>query len=540
MNPNSNSNSNSADDKHNGVAPPPAMPRPQRMAASAPPPTAEPFGGSLFRSVSMAVPAQSPTLGGFGAGGPTLRGMPSHAKSMPGPLQAASPTMKAPLPFKIKPVAKNSVSRVAAPVQSSTPSTPYEWKVDAMPPSIPMYHPVDLRTSLVLKDGATTLEAVSITTSRLSKFMQRHSIHAQYSSKDNNNDNPFEDDLVRVTCVTPNMNHFCVQLWTLPEQPSTLIVEMQRRQGCCMEHQRIRRGLYQLLQTGEEETASSVNAPAPTKDTLLNKVCDNAVKTSSALPGRLPPPLPRSFAFAKKIPPIPKGMNFGAMKPGLNDVEKDQTIAMDMCRNLLTANNRRDQHELGLESLVSICNPQKVSASLAERACRAVICPENGDCAIQNAVFMYCRDNQRPGESKDAGETKEDIDADDMGWYGGYAEGRHYRTMHMLALRILSQSLNVVASSSVALDSTVLSDIATCCTYNLQIAKHRPLEAELSARCLRMLLERYHDPSAAVAPLTPPPSSCVMEAHSHGQLHHSGLHHECGLLMQVQEQLLNA
>uniref|UniRef100_A0A6T6HBN9 Uncharacterized protein n=1 Tax=Craspedostauros australis TaxID=1486917 RepID=A0A6T6HBN9_9STRA len=532
-----NDNSNSND---NGV---PSMPRPQRMgAARAAAPSPEPYGGSLFRSVSMAVPSHSTTLGG-----PMLRGIPDQSKSSPSTLQTAGSDNAAfkapPMPLKIRPAAKLGASRGVGnpitPAKLVTQSTPYEWKVDTVPPSIPMYHPVDLRTSLQLVNGAATLEAVHETTCRLSKFMHQHSIHSQYSSKDNN-ENPFEDDLVRVTCVTPNMNHFCIQLWTLPEEPSTLIIEMQRRQGCCMEHQRIRKALYRLLKNEDGDATDSSSEAGTTAstgnkaDALLNKVCDNAVKTARTLPGKLPPPLPRGFAFGKAVPPVPKGMSFAGMKPGKQTEEQEHLHAIDMCRNLLTAHNRRDQHELGLDSLVGICDSHKVSAKLAERASKTVVCPGTNDCAIQDAVLQYCRDNQRPGDSADGGETKEDIDSDEMGWYGGYAEGRHYRTMHVLALRIISQSLQLATEGD--LDATFLSDVTSCCTYNLQVAQHRPLEAELSARCLRILIERCSGASQATSLATPPPS-CVMDAQVHGQVYHAGLHRECGMLLQLQEQL---
>jgi len=106
--------------------------------------------------------------------------------------------------------------------------------------------------------------SVSVIVLRLSRFLLAHSIeHGFHFGKRINNDDG--DDEVRVQCRTERLLRFCVFLWRAGNDDDAsddcVIVEVQRRWGCSLELQCVRRALFKSLVEGEDALVVSNNVP---------------------------------------------------------------------------------------------------------------------------------------------------------------------------------------------------------------------------------------------------------------------------------------
>jgi hypothetical protein len=346
-------------------------------------------------------------------------------------------------------IAQPSLAAAAPP---RDPSRPWIWKMTTLLP-VPMFHPLE-RT-------AATIENVALdtATSRISNFMKSHSITCQYHS-----DQGFID------CTTDDQLQFVVQLWQGNNNGSCnkIIMEVQRRQGCCIQMQTIRHQLLKVVVHGE----SSRPAEPPTRSTcaFLATLLD---QTTS-------------------LPPPPQG--------------ECLPTALSICRTLLQS-KRLDENRLGLESLCTLTDPSKFRSNDADQACRMLL----SDATYQGLLEKHFM-------------QKED---DTMEYEHKAFVGR----LHLLALKVLSQSLESVTQSSsrplaIDLSSVFWRNILQTLYCNLQVASSRPLEASLSIRCLRLL--QTLEPSTLTA-LVPSPSSlheCLSRAHQYGRDHSRSLEQE--------------
>jgi len=362
-----------------------------------------PESGAMFRSVSMGVADPPPLLAHSAAAFGGLA--KSHSTPIPDtPLKVASPIF----------------SDMAKDASPSKPAEDWSWKLtpqQVLP--VPVYHPME-RTAVTISD--TPVEEI---TKRISTFLKQNSIPAKY-----------EDEHSRVSCATDGLLKFVVQLWRLPHGDG-VVVEIQRRQGCCIDMQAIRHYLLEAIQTG----TNFEPAPKPTRSTcgIVQSLLE---QTSLPAP---PSQLPCSAA------------------------------ALDLAKRLLQS-ERLDAQRLGLESLCSLTNPAQVLLRDSDVVSKTIL----SDPEWQDLMIRYF-DSNHVDDSEDNQEC-----------YGGaikwnYEQGEFFGAMHFLALKVVCQAVESVAAKSESTDFTTpfWKTVLRALCYNLTVAAQRPLEGAWSIRCLR-------------------------------------------------------
>ena len=270
-----------------------------RILHNVSPTTANP---SIFRSMAMATSPNG-----------LIGSEPSLAKSPASPLGWSKPALEVSM-IRTTPMRELHSSSPIPPNDDKNTSAPnpWIWKLDKILP-VPMYHPLE-RTALTIND--LTFDVIA---SRFSDFMRTRSIACSYF-----------DDKGRVDCMTESLIKFSVQLWR-GASADTTIVEVSRRQGCCMEMQMLRNHLFKSIQSGE-------NVPAPSEhsrktSSFIERVVESATKPRRPLSIRRQQQLPMDGTYFSN--------------------------ALEICKQLL-ASDHLDQNRLGLESLVCLTDHTKV------------------------------------------------------------------------------------------------------------------------------------------------------------------------------------
>ena len=210
-------------------------------------------------------------------------------------------------------------------------------------------------------------------------------------------------------------------------------MEVQRRQGCCIQMQKLRALLVPAVVEGTNETAASV--PRTTCDFLESLVEKKSAMTADPRQECLP-------------------------------------SALKICSSLLKS-QRLDENRLGLESLVTLTDPSKVAAKDADKACQLVL----SDKTYQDLLDKYFCDMQKCPKPQD------DDDLMD------YEQGPFFGSLHLLALKVLVHALESAVHKKAPIDMNqpFWTSSLQALVYNLSVASHRPLEASLSIKCLRLL-----------------------------------------------------
>jgi hypothetical protein len=323
-----------------------------------------------------------------------------------------------------------------------------------------MFHPLE-RTAATIAN--VTLDTA---TARISDFMKNHSITCDYSEEGYAN------------CMTDSLLKFVVQLWQ--GNNNTMIMEVQRRQGCCIELQKLRNQLIAVVRNGE--SSASQQKPSRTTCEFLETLLD---QTTAAAP----PP-------SRECLPT----------------------ALEICRTMLES-EQLDANRLGLESLLHLTDPSKVLSKDADQASRTFL----SDSSYQDLLEKYF-----------VGMEKEDAD-DDVPME--YEEGQFFGSLHLLALKVLSQSLESALASnqsscpiSIDLSSLFWRTVLQALYSNLQEASRRPLEASVSIRCLR-LLQTLEPSTLKLVPSQSRLHEFLSSARQYGRDHSCSLEQETGQLM---------
>jgi hypothetical protein len=400
--------------------------------------------------------------------------------------------------------------------QKSTPADHWVWKVKVtILTPIPMYHPLE-RTALKLDN--ITLQTV---TARISDFMRMHSIKCSY-----------HDDTARVDCLTETLVKFAIHLWrghgpNSPETttPSPIIVEVQRRQGCPIEMQSIRHYLYHTIQTGDAGIPKDTNIykfRASGRCDLIQRVVEHQYQHDQQ-----------------------QQRQSNATTPRYEQQEHNAfPDALEICKDLLDSDHF-DQHRLGLESLCCLTDPTKVRSQDSDRISRTIIYGESdGDKSLQENFETYFCGIEMPMSNNDSSDNNSGYDSEEDDKTLAYEQGNYFGAMHILSLRVLSHSLESIvwqkekgsASLSLApfdLTSMFWNTVLQALYYNLEVAAHRPLEASLSAKCLRLLqsLEPHLRVLAAADGKMMHLLSSLESANQYGKAHSLSLERESEQLM---------
>jgi hypothetical protein len=370
-------------------------------------------------------------------------------------------------------VLQKPYSAPAPPQDHTHSSSAWVWKMNNQLHPVPMYHPLE-RTAVTIEN--LTLDTV---TARVSSFMKTQSITCSYHS-----------DSGRVDCLTEGLLKFVVQLWQGGAGANNaIIMEVQRRQGCCIEMQGVRNKVIHAILSGES-IQPNTKQPQTTCEFL-----QTLVQTTTAV--SLPPPPPRKDCLS---------------------------TALDCCRRFLES-ERLDEIRLGLESLCILTDPSKVIAKDADEASRIIL----SDASFQDLLEKFFFDVKLTHNKLIVDEDDDDILMD-------YGQGQFFGCLHLLAIKALSNALESVArndhSSRIPIDLSNLfwQTVLQSLYYNLQKAPRRPLEACLSTRCLRLL--QTSEPSTLnMAPSQHRLHKYLMNAHQYGREHSRSLEQETEQLM---------
>lgn len=298
-----------------------------------------------------------------------------------------------------------------------------------------MYYPLE-KTCITVNEVP-----VQVVCNRIVDFMKTNSIHCHYRD-------------THVDCQTMGLVKFTIYLWKAPCNGG-ILVEIQRRDGCCIVMHHVRQGLAQAISTGQ--------APV--------LVCERATN-----------PFTVNHTVSSLATVEHKSDSLGALRITLRLLQSEQY----------------DENQLGMESLITLTNPNSVSIKDARLACRALVYGDApvGDC-LRKAVLRYFQDTIREKDHyTNIPMEHYDSDADDD--EEEYAQGYHFGCMHNMALVVLGNALQVVAelddddSRTPTLDlvdvaSPFWHTICNALVYNMEVANYRPREAALSAKCLNLL-----------------------------------------------------
>lgn len=356
---------------------------------------------------------------------------------------------------------------------------------------VPMFHPLERTAITCTMTNGLDLESV---TSRISRFLRLKSIESHY-----------HDDCGRVDAQTDNLVKFVIQLWK-SNNNDAVIVEIQRRQGCCIAMQALRHDLIQAIQQGIEEGNNNIshNPHTVRRDGLL---LQRVVTTAAA----------QSQLLSRALPPQP---------PGTSCLES----AMELTINMLSS-DRVDAQRLGLESLCVMTDPTKVLLENAVKVSRSILLEEEESNHIMTRLLKRYFVLQR----QDFANADDDV---------MMSEGNEFfGAMHLLALKVLSQSLECLVTSLAGEAPSLLNSssndnkdfwatIVSCLYQNVQVASTKPMEASYAIRCLRFLqMIQPEMLDYSVQRQKEEVLISLIHAHDYGRQHHRLLEHESQLWM---------
>lgn len=358
--------------------------------------------------------------------------------------------------------------------KSVLPPLVWAWKMSNPLRPPPLFHP--------LEPTAVTIENLTVDTitARISGFMKDHSISCSYN-----------DGFVE--CSTDDLLRFVVQLWKgLEPNKNSIIVEVQRRSGCCIRMQGLRSKLMKVIISGQAIAEQPRPLSQVTCEFLETLVTSFSDPPSSSDP---PPTSPKSAPRALK-----------------------------RCRNLLESNHLNEKR-LGLESLCILTDPTKCCVSEVDKVCHEILT----DVTLQNVLATFFPESETIQSS-----VMVDCSDDKM----SCGQWSSIDSLHVLVLKVLSHALEyetqkkksaTIGQSSIDLSSIFWQTVLQATYYNLEQASRRPIVAALSIRCLRLM--RIIDPATSTYAPSPHLHRYLLNAHHFGLWHSRSLERESEMLM---------
>lgn len=322
------------------------------------------------------------------------------------------------------------------------------WRVAQISP-VPIFHPLE-------RSSISSTEAPDTITERISNFMKSRSIKCSY-----------DDQLGRVECSTDYLLHFVLQLWK--KNNSTIVVEIQRRQGCAIAMQGLRQELAQIILHGED-TSKTKSAPS-------SRVCSFLQQLPIELPEKSPDCLEQ---------------------------------CLEVCESLLRS-DLLCQNRLGLESLCFMTDPSKVVPHDAQETSRRILQASS----LQSYLAKFV-----------------DPDADAMNYDEHMFGAMHLLTLKLVSHSLATVAQEQHDSFSIDSSSSFWKTLVAVSCRNIQLAKERPLEASLSIRSLR-LLHAIEPSALSSLQQQRNLSESLQSAHEYGRQHHQSLQKETELLMMI-------
>lgn len=339
-------------------------------------------------------------------------------------------------------------------------------------PVVPSFHIME-RTAMKIPEDTLT---VSNLLDRLFQYLKLHSIGYEC-----------EEDTGCFECTSPNMIEFAVQLWrgrSTGEEGKQLIVEVQRRGGCAIAMNAIRRSLLRHVNGGEHQDPPAVAAGR-------RRPFTEADSQSS---------LQRSPKRQRSLSPDTARM----------DCQDALVVALRLLESPL-----QDQRKLGLETLTVLTDSRLVSAQDARTASRALILGEGQvGLQLQQRLTSILRQVQptlgRSGVGRDS--------------FQGYTLGIYYHIILHTVANAFDLVYRETAAPRMDLNSNFWQTATACLMVSLEDASRKPHEATLAAKCLRYLL-----PATGIALHLniPTMQTALRKNHELGRAYNLSLEEEC-------------
>jgi hypothetical protein len=371
--------------------------------------------------------------------------------------------------------------------QEESPEEPialsWVWNVTSLHP-VPLDVPIE-RTAMKLKKVP-----VDVISSRISCFMKMNSIACSYQT-----------NVGRVSCLTEGCLKFVIQLWQGSPMDESIIVEVQRRQGCAIAMQQLRKRLYGAI-TSNTDPCGSLQERANRRPSATLQKC---ILQEALL------------------------------------AEPPENVAICLCLDLLES-ELVDQNRLGMESLSHLTDPNETSSGNVEVVARSLVYRDgNHGNRLQDAFapHILCHTERLEGdhgleECNELNDSTSSIEYLDDPVSIEYSQGCQFGAIHLLALKVLANSLEVIACHEedyLSNETTMLnlpclfwSDILNALAYNLKMPSYRPQEAALSAKCIRLL--KSLEPDSIWCILDETITTWAVAAYEFGRAHHLALERE--------------
>ena len=299
----------------------------------------------------------------------------------------------------------------------------------------------------------------------------------------------------RVDCRALAPLSFSIWIWQEEHGHDSIIIELQRRRGCCVMMQRFRKAFTVYLESGTDFDPN-----------LLSR-CSRAM------------PLRR---FRNRIDLTTS-----------SSVVKRHTETLDRCHSMLESESE-EQKLLAMENLRLVLSNHSVESEATLKVAEAIVWGQNGDICTLDELTFFIIGNQR---RKFTYFTTDACDFEE----NEFADGRTCGVMHNLALQVLTGALGVVAHhrknaddhKSIPLGAMPWPTIISALCYNVGSAASRPQEAALSTQCLLLLddLTLNHGIVRMILENSTQVLPCLFEAQSFGTTHNDRLDREVSNLL---------
>lgn len=304
----------------------------------------------------------------------------------------------------------------------------------------------------------------------------------------------------------------------------TIAVQLDRRSGCAVLTQRLRRCLYHYLQQQQqqqhqqEQNQETVLRAQQEQEQQLQRVVCSRIK-------RLLEDKENQEHVASDGRPASETTTTTFRPHG-----RYQCETMARCLSLLNS-DCRDERQMGMESLVCLTDPSMTTRETAEQIAEALILEcrprSNQFRFIRLHVLSYVQKREKKRHHnhshhglptaqlnhhrQDVDNNNNDDDDDDLS-VAAFAEENHAAVMHSLALKVVSNALQTLVNSKT--DSpqpaipeqppqpTLLEHSNVWCTVvcslarDIKVVMQCPQDAALAAKCLFLLSTLF--PDAAV------------------------------------------
>jgi hypothetical protein len=338
-----------------------------------------------------------------------------------------------------------------------------------------------------IRNVIVVAEPTSVVVARIEKYMKDMSICFVFRSEEK-----------ELYCRTSKLLHFVVKF--LKTSKSETAVNVERRKGCAIQMQSVRRSLFKAVLTGNLSKSQYVHNDYHSS-LRRKKIC---------------PDIEKMFQD-----------NCRQQRKSWQLQRQGSNCSQDMksCGSLI-GSGCDDQTRLGLESLVYMTSPNTVASMTSEKVSRALVLNEGPCRDLLRKDLVFCLERSNPALNHESLSTS---------WRSGFGEEMGMDDMQLLALQILTNALAIVSKLPVRLrekidpNSLFWKSLFSILRMNLAVASEFPQEGAISAKCFGFL--ELLAPEIANILVDERLLSNLVAAYEYGKQHHSDLEIESQRLL---------